>query len=167
VTDGRGRDTADDGEPDAPGLAPEESLGFRIAHLRRLLGGELRRQLEPYTVAPAQFAALRALFREDGLTQAELCVRLDVEQPTMANTLTRMQRDGLVTRSPDPSDRRRSRILLTARARALEADLTHAARAGNAAALHGLDDDEVAEFMRVLAVMIDNLAVPDHLPDPS
>lgn len=145
-------------EPDPPGLAPEASLGFQVARLRRLLGDELRRRLEPHTVAPAQFAALLALFRQDGLTQAELCVRLDVEQPTMANTLTRMQRDGLVSRAPDPTDRRRSRILLTARARALEADLVHAARAGNAAALRGLDDAEVDEFMRVLTVMIDNLA---------
>ncbi|WP_026204541.1 MarR family winged helix-turn-helix transcriptional regulator [Actinomycetospora chiangmaiensis] len=149
------------------GLAPEASLGFQVAHLRRLLGSELRRQLEPYTVAPAQFAALLELFRRDGLTQAELCVRLDIEQPTMANTLTRMQRDGLVARAPDPSDRRRSRILLTARARALEADLTHAARAGNTAALRGLDDEQVDEFMRVLGIMIDNLARQDHPPGPS
>lgn len=159
---------ADDaGRPGGPGLVPEASLGFQVAHLRRLLGDELRRQLEPYTVAPAQFAALLELLRQDGLTQAELCVRLDVEQPTMANTLTRMQRDGLVVRSPDPADRRRSRILLTARARAMEADLVDAGRAGNAAALRGLDDEQVHEFMRVLAVMIDNLARQDRAPDTS
>jgi DNA-binding MarR family transcriptional regulator len=150
------RDGAGDaGEPD---LVPEASLGFQVAHLGRLLGRELRRQLAPHAVAPGQFAALLELFRQDGLTQAELCARVDIEQPTMANTLTRMERDGLVTREPDPSDRRRTQVLLSDRARALETDLADSARAGNSAALDGLEEHRVREFMTVLGVLIDNLA---------
>ena len=45
-----------------------------------------------------QFAVLLELWAGDGLTQKELVERLDVEQATMANTLARMVRDGLVER---------------------------------------------------------------------
>jgi DNA-binding MarR family transcriptional regulator len=75
----------------------------------------------------------------------------------MANTLQRMQRDGLVDCVPDRADRRRMRVRLTERARTLEADLAAAARAVNAAATQGLSDEEVADFMRITATVIQNL----------
>jgi DNA-binding MarR family transcriptional regulator len=114
---------------------------------------------------PGQFAQLLALYEQDGLTQAELCEHVQVEQPTMANTLARMQRDGLIERIPDPADSRRSLVLLTDRARQLEDELVAAARAVNAAATRGLDDAQVAEFMAILATVIDNLTdTSDHTP---
>jgi hypothetical protein len=76
----------------------------------------------------------------------------------MANTLQRMQRDGLVDCVPDRTDRRRMRVKLTERARTLEPDLAAAARAVNAAATQGLSDEEVAAFMRITGTVIQNLA---------
>jgi DNA-binding MarR family transcriptional regulator len=108
-------------------------------------------------VVPGQFAQLLALYEEDDLTQRELCDRIRIEQATMANTLQRMQRDGLVDCVPDRTDRRRMRVRLTERARTLEADLAAAARAVNAAATQGLSDEEVADFMRITATVIQNL----------
>ena len=49
------------------------------------------------------------------MTQAQLARRVAIEQPTMVRTIDRMERDGLVTRTPDPNDRRASRITLTDR----------------------------------------------------
>lgn len=43
---------------------------------------------------------LMAPANQDGLTEAELVQRLDVEEATMANTLSRMERDGLIRRRP-------------------------------------------------------------------
>ena len=99
----------------------------------RLLAHALRERIEPLGVVPGQFAQLLALYEQDGLTQAELCARVQIEQFTMANPLSRMERDGLVDRVPDPADRRRSPVRLTPRARELEGELAVAARAVNAA----------------------------------
>jgi DNA-binding MarR family transcriptional regulator len=108
-------------------------------------------------VVPGQFAQLLALYEQDDLTQRELCDRVGIEQATMANTLQRMRRDGLVDCVADRTDRRRMRVLLTERARTLEPDLAAAARAVNAAATQGLSDEEVADFMRVTATVLRNL----------
>jgi DNA-binding MarR family transcriptional regulator len=75
----------------------------------------------------------------------------------MANTLARMQRDGLITREPDPADRRRSRVLLTDRAPALKPELISAAREVNGLATAGLHRDDVEAFMAILATLIANL----------
>ena len=138
-------------------LPRHESLGYQVNHLARLLAQALAVRIAPHGVVPGQFAQLLALYEEDDLTQRELCDRVGIEQATMANTLQRMQRDGLVDCVPDRTDRRRMRVLLTERARAVEPDLAAAARAVNAAATQGLSDEEVADFMRVTATVIRNL----------
>jgi DNA-binding MarR family transcriptional regulator len=138
-------------------LPPESSLGYLVNHLARLLAQALRERIEPYGVVPGQFAQLLALYESDGLTQAELCARVQIEQPTMANTLARMERDGLITRTPDPTDQRRALVRLTEHARRLEPDLVAAARSVNAVATQGLTDEEISTFQTALGAAIANL----------
>ena len=133
------------------------SLGYQVNHLARLLAQALRHRIEEVGVVPGQFAQLLALYEQDGLTQSELSRRVRIEQPTMAMTLKRMERDGLVERVPDPSDRRQALVLLTERAHRLEGDLTDAARATNAEAVDGLSAAEISAFMRTLDRLIANL----------
>ncbi len=59
--------------------------------------------------SPGQFPVLLELWEEEGLTQRQLLDRVDVEQATMANTLARMERDGLIERRVHPRDKRASR----------------------------------------------------------
>jgi DNA-binding MarR family transcriptional regulator len=52
-------------------------------------------------------------------TQAELSRLIGIEQPTMAITLRRMERDGLIQRKPDTDHGRRSHVKLSAKGRKL------------------------------------------------
>lgn len=148
-------------------LPPESSPGFLVNHLGRLFAHALRDRIAPYGVVPGQFAQLLVLYGSDGLTQTDLCARVQIEQPTMARTLARMERDGLITRTPDPVDQRRSRVWLTAHARRLEPDLVAAARAVNAEATRGLTRDQIAAFRTVLGAAIANLEAARAPGDPS
>jgi len=103
------------------------SAGYLINHLARIFAQALARELRPMGLAPGQFMVLIEVWREDGLAQRDLVARLDVEQATLANTLARMERDGLVTRTPHPTDGRAQSIRATDRARRLEAPATAAA----------------------------------------
>lgn len=138
-------------------FAREASLGYQVNHLARLLAQALHEQIEPLGVVPGQFAQLLALFEQDGLTQRELCDRVSIEQATMAKTLQRMERDGLIQRQPDPADARRAHVLLTDRAHDLERPLVAAAKRVNATATHGLSDQEVTAVMQALVRIITNL----------
>ena len=68
----------------------------------------------------------------------------------MANTLARMERDGLIERRPDPEDGRSRRIWLTERGSGLHADATSAAMEENASVLAGLSDEESAQLVRLM-----------------
>jgi DNA-binding MarR family transcriptional regulator len=133
------------------------SAGYLANHMARLFAHELHRRIRAFGLAPAQFMTLLELWERDGLTQAELVARLDVEQATMANTLARMERDGLVLRRPHPEDRRAQQVFLTDRARALEGPAKEAAGAVNAAALDGLSAAERRAFLDLAARVIANM----------
>src|SRR5215217_4718328 len=77
--------------------------------------------------SPGQFPVLVELWTEDGLTQKQLLDRMDIEQATLANTLSRMERDGLIERKTHPTDRRAQVIFLTQAARAIEDEAKQAA----------------------------------------
>ncbi|HZK50082.1 MAG TPA: MarR family winged helix-turn-helix transcriptional regulator [Actinomycetota bacterium] len=149
---------------DGPATLPRQSsLGYQVNHLARLMAQALRERIAPFGVVPGQFAQLLALYEQDGLSQRELCERVRIEQPTMANTLQRMERDGLIRRLPDPVDGRRAAVMLTGRARDLEDDLVGAARGINSQAARNIGDDELANFIDTLSRIIDNLgAIPER-----
>jgi len=138
-------------------LVPCDSLGYQVNFLARLLEQALRREIAVHGVVPGQFPALLNLYQEDGLTQAELTRRVGIEQPTMANTLQRMERDGLIERVADPHDQRRVRIHLSRHARQLQSRLARAGYDVNARATEGLQPDELAAFMKTLAQLVENL----------
>ncbi len=142
------------------------SLGYQVNHLARVFEAALRTQIAPFGVAPGQFPALLSLFEEDGLTQTEMCRRVQVGQPTMANTLRRLERDGLVTRTPDPGDGRSSRVRLTDRAREIEDDLVRIGQGINASAVVGMSEAEAEALLKSIALLIDNLTPSDATADP-
>ena len=134
-----------------------QSAGYLANHLARLFAQGLQGRIGPLGLAPAQFMTMLELWTEDGLTQADLVARLDVEQATMANTLARMERDGLIRRLPHPQDKRARQNWLTPKGADLRAPATAAAQAQNEHALRGLDATErqalLALMRRVIAAM--------------
>ncbi|MBL8838380.1 MAG: MarR family transcriptional regulator [Alphaproteobacteria bacterium] len=139
---------------ETPALPRRRSLGYMVNHAARLFARALQREIAPLGLVPGQFPALLMLWEQDGLTQGEIARRVEVEQPTMANTLARMERDGLIVRTPDPADARRAIVRLTARGRALEAPAAAAGRRVNARAAAGLAAAERETLLRLLGAAI-------------
>lgn len=136
----------------------DESAGFLVNHMARLFANALHARIRPLGIAPAQFMTLLELWEGDGLTQRDLVHRLDVEQATMANTLGRMERDGLIVRRASPSDARSQTIHLTKKAMALREPAISAAMDVNAAALADLSDDDRARFLAMMRQAIATLS---------
>lgn len=138
-------------------LRPASSLGYQVNQLARLFEAALRVSIAGHGVVPGQFPALLALYEQEGRTQRELCGIASVDQSTMAKTLARMRRDGLVDAKPDPSDNRCTRYYLTPAARALEPELAAAGHDVIAQATQGIPTARLAVFDRTLADMATNL----------
>ena len=114
--------------------------------------------------SPGQFPVLVELWAEDGLTQRALLERLDIEQATLANTLARMERDGLIERHPHPTDRRASINRLTDKGRLIEKDAIEAIEAAEASVFSKLGRFERALLLEYMRIAIGQDRHPLDLP---
>lgn len=114
-------------DPDDPIAA--WPIGRLLSTAARLVEHEWAAALEQRGLTHAGLIALHLL---DGgaLDQTELARRARVEAQTMSRTIDRLERSGLVRRSPDPTDRRRHLVARTGQgddaleaSRALEAEV--------------------------------------------
>src|ERR1700710_574564 len=137
----------------------ETSAGYLVNWAARLLTRALERRLAGSSAGsmPVFFSLLDGRAQ----TQKELAHWAAVEQPTMANTLSRMERDGLIERTPDPADRRSALIALTALGREQATQAMGAARDTNALALSPLDPAERELFLEMLRRGIQYLDAQD------
>ena len=124
-----------------------ESAGYLVNHIARLFADGLRKRVEPLGIVPGQFPALLELWIEDGQTQKQLVEKLDIEQATLANTLARMERDGLIVRTAHPADGRAKVIRLTEKAKSIRDDAYAAASDTNDQAMALLTEAEQRQFV--------------------
>ena len=107
-------------------------------------------QLRPLGLATAQLPVLVTLKSGAALAQSDLAREAQVEQPSMAQLLARMERDGLVARTPHPDDRRSQHVSLTPAARRLLPRAKALLDAQAAQALSTLSAAEVAQLLSLL-----------------
>ena len=137
------------------------SAGYLVNYMARLFAEGLRKRIAPLGIVPGQFPALLALWERDGLTQKELLAQVAIEQATLANTLARMERDGLIVRKEHPADARARTIHLTEKAQSIRDDAYKAAAETNAEALAGFSKVERQEFLNLMGRTIISLQADD------
>lgn len=138
-------------------LSPDASPGYLVNHLARLFAAGLQKRIRPLGLSTGVFPIMLHLWENDGLTQRELVQRVGIEQATMANTLARMERDGLVHRRPDPTDGRVKRTWLTDLGRSLNEAAIRAAREENQKVLSALSQTERTQLLALLRKAIQGL----------
>ena len=114
-------------------------------------------RLKPLGFGVGQLPVLVALRDGHVGSQKELARFARIEQPSMAQMLARMERDGLIRRVPDPMDGRSSLISLTETARTRLPDACATLFQGNRDALSGFTDEEAAQLVALLTRLIANL----------
>jgi MarR family transcriptional regulator for hemolysin len=114
-------------------------------------------RLKPLGFGVGHLPVLVALRDGRASTQRDLARFAKVEQPPMAQMLARMERDGLIRRTPDPADGRSSHITLTEVAEARLPDAVAVLLQGNSDALGGFTNEETDLLVGLLTRLIANL----------
>jgi DNA-binding MarR family transcriptional regulator len=89
------------------------SIADRLRPVLLRVGRELRREAREVGVSPEQVSLLVAIKYSPGIGVRELAARERVSPPAMSNHVDRLERDGLVARTPSADDRRRVGLTLT------------------------------------------------------
>lgn len=138
-----------------------ENLCYKLNYLARLLMLQVDDRIKPLGVTQGQLPVLCSLYADEGQTQAELCRNVKVEQPTMANTLRRMERDGLIYRIAIDHDKRRWQVFLTEQTRSAVGVLQVKRDEVIAGMTRRMSADELETFHRLLDMAVHALESPE------
>jgi MarR family transcriptional regulator, organic hydroperoxide resistance regulator len=117
-----------------------------------------RRMTRELGITGVQRLAIRVLGRYPDLTPGQLAGLLHLHPSTVTGIVQRLQRGGFVLRRRDRTDRRRTRLALTTRGRAIDARRGGTVEAELEAALETIDPPSLAAAERVLTAIGEQLS---------
>lgn len=101
-----------------------------------------------------QWAVLVTLHGQDGLSQNQLGRATYMDPATTQGVIMRLVERKLVERHPDPTDRRRTNVSLTASGRTLVERVAERVAAANAEMLSPLSEDERRQLLVLIAKLM-------------
>ena len=108
------------------------------------VGRELRREARAEGISPEQVSLLVAVKYSPGIGIGDLAVHERISAPALTKHADRLERDGLVARSPNPHDGRRIGLTLTEEGHRVLRRVRSRRTAWLATRLRGLDAAELA-----------------------
>lgn len=139
---------------------PEESIGLLLVDAARLLRLQIDRALEDaglgLTAGEARTLAYVSLYPAS--RQTALAAKMNVEPMTLVTFLDRLESRGLITREPDPTDRRAKIIQLAPDAQPTLEQVLGITRKVQEGTLQDFSPDEVGRLRSLLKRMRANIA---------
>jgi MarR family transcriptional regulator for hemolysin len=143
---------------------PDQSVGFLVNDVARLLRRNFNRRAENLGLSQAQWRALAHLARQEGVKQVTLADSLEIQPITLVRLIDRLEEAGLVTRRPDPDDRRAVRLYLTPDAQPLLARMWSLAAETREDAMAGISEQDRILLNETLSRIKQNLLDAERRP---
>ena len=133
-------------------------IGFVTNTAVKAVTEDFNKRLEKYGTTRIQWIAMYFLLKaEKPLSQKELAALMNVQDPSLARLIDRMERDELLHRIENPMDKRVKFLELTEAGRSkAEALMPHGEDFSNLL-LEDITDEEIENFHRVLDKMLRNI----------
>ncbi|MFH9404377.1 MULTISPECIES: MarR family winged helix-turn-helix transcriptional regulator [unclassified Streptomyces] len=129
----------------------------RIFRLSRAMGDRMERAYRPYGITRGEFDVLATLRRSGEpytLSPRELSATLMLTTGGTTGRLDKLERAGLLRRSPDPHDRRGLKVTLTEEGLRLVDEAVDAGLAEESAALAALDAEQAGQLAGLLRKLL-------------
>ncbi|MGW3203398.1 MarR family winged helix-turn-helix transcriptional regulator [Streptomyces sp. NPDC001135] len=129
----------------------------RIYRLSRTMGDRVEKAYQPYGISRGEFDVLATLRRAGEpytLSPRQLSATLMLTTGGMTGRLDKLEKAGLLRRSPDPHDRRGLKVTLTERGLDVIDRAVGAGLAVQTEALSRLDDEQVGQLADLLRQLL-------------
>ncbi len=142
--------------------AIQDSLGFLIYRTALALKAALQRCFKEngYEITAEQWAIIRHLGEEDGLSQREIGEKASKDKPNITRMLDALEKKHLIFRQPDPRDRRKYCIYLTKEGKQLQERLLPLTRDLRERATQNLPQQELELLKLTLNKIYQNIGNP-------
>lgn len=145
----------------------ESSMGFVVnttaKAFQRSFDIELRKNAG---VTLSQWRVVGTLVLQPGLTQKEIADKVGVEGATLVPMIDKMEKEGLLKRKLDSSDRRINRIYLTPKADSLWESMIECALRIRKSSSKNISESDIQTTLETLKKITKNLTVFSDLDKP-
>ena len=137
----------------------KKGVGFHANRTGRLMAKHLSNVFlaEGVALNGDQLPVLLHLWMKDGLNQQEIACVIFRDKATIARHIDHLEKENLVLRVPDESDKRNKKIYLTHKGKELESKVMPMAFQLKEKALEGIDPTEIDTCNQVLEKIYNNL----------
>ncbi|HTV44886.1 MAG TPA: MarR family transcriptional regulator [Stellaceae bacterium] len=148
----------------AQGAGPDRNFGFLVHDVSRLLKRRFERQARQIglPITRRQAAVVLYIARNEGVSQAEVAVWLDIEPIALVRMLDKLHEEGLVERRAHPTDRRVRTLWLTPGAEPVVERILDINQAIREEAFAGLAPGTRDAMITALGSIKDNLALNEE-----
>ena len=116
-------------------------------------------------IHPKQVHLIGLVYCREGISQKEISQALRISPPTVAVSIKRLEKAGIIERRADEKDQRLSRIFLTEKGRAVTGKVRECIKEKEKALFKGFSESEVCLLRRFFLQMIQNLEEDDNEKD--
>ena len=140
-----------------------ETLQFmqRLWTLVHALDVRSKRMAQTIGVTGPQRLVIRIVGQKPGQTPSDIATILGVHPSTLTGVLARLDERGLIARTVDPDDRRRTRITLTAAGKKTDAERRGTVEAAVRRALARAGESEVTAMLAMVGMIVEELERQD------
>ncbi len=139
----------------------ERNGGFLITKIKQLGDRIFEKVLNAKNIDAfngAQGRILYVLWKEDGIPIKTLSDRCGLAITSLTTMLERMEKQKLISRVQSPSDKRKTLLYLTDRARDLKNDYDSVSSRMSEIYYRGFSEEEIVQFENYLQRVLDNLS---------
>jgi DNA-binding MarR family transcriptional regulator len=108
-------------------------------------------------IHPGQEALLRLVSEEPGLSQKEIAKKLNIQPPTVAVSIRRLEKAGWLERGSDSDDKRISRVYISEAGSQLVKEINMTSKEIDNWVFKGISEAEMCLLKRILIQLIQNL----------
>jgi len=142
----------------------ENSIGFIVnttaKSFQRSFDLELRKNVG---VTLSQWRVVSALVLQPGLTQKEIADKMGIEGATLVPVIDKMEKEGLLKRKQDSTDRRANRIYLTSKVDSLWMSMTDCALKIRKSSIKNIPENDIQITLDTLRKISRNLSISFEL----
>jgi len=136
----------------------ENSMGFVVNMTAKVFQKSFDIELRKNAgVSLSQWRVVGALVIQPGLTQKEIADKVGIEGATLVPIIDKMEKEGLLKRKPDSSDRRVNRIYLTQKADSLWESMVECALKIRKSSTKNISENDIQTTLETLRKISQNL----------
>lgn len=136
-----------------------QTLGYEICLTARKIYQHLNALFEPLDITPEQWIIIKALLREDKLSQKELSLRVNKDQNTTKAIVDKLVKKGFIKREDNPQDKRAFILSLTSKAISLAPKLKELDAQMISTLTSEIQSQELENFLSTLKKLKNNISL--------